>query len=50
MAGAVHAYPTHSDGLWSAAIQARLAGLDAPPARAAARLLLALRRAIARTR
>lgn len=50
VAGAVHAYPTHSDGLWSAAIQARLAGLDAPPARAAARLLLALRRAIARTR
>lgn len=45
VAGAVHAYPTHSDGLWSAAIQARLAALDAPVPRGIARLLLGVRRA-----
>lgn len=50
LAAAVHAYPTHSDGLWSAAIRARLAALDAPAPQAAARLLLALRRAAARPR
>lgn len=50
LAAAVHAYPTHSDGLWSAAIRARLAALDAPAPRVAARLLLALRRAAARPR
>jgi pyruvate/2-oxoglutarate dehydrogenase complex dihydrolipoamide dehydrogenase (E3) component len=50
LAAAVHAYPTHSDGLWLATIQARLAALDAPAPRIAARVLLALRRAAARPR
>jgi pyruvate/2-oxoglutarate dehydrogenase complex dihydrolipoamide dehydrogenase (E3) component len=45
LAGAVHAYPTHNDALWSAAIQAHLAALDTPLPRAFARLLLRLRRA-----
>ncbi|KHL01573.1 dihydrolipoyl dehydrogenase family protein [Sinomonas humi] len=46
LAGAVHAYPTHSDGLWAAAIQEQLRPLASPLPRAALRLLLALRRAL----
>lgn len=50
LVGAIHAYPTYSDGVWNAAIADMRQRLGSPPAQAVSRRIVGVRRAWLRRR